>query len=218
MNTRAETVLLLHGLWMNRLVMLYLARSLDRAGFRPVTLGYRSVRGTPDEHVAAVARRIAWIPADTVHLVGHSLGGVVALGYLAGDPDKRIGRVVLLGSPVAGSQAADALARWYGGGLYLGCGFASWQSEYQQRRRRQLQGRFCIGAIAGSRPLPLPLGLARFVVRLPAPNDGVVSVDETRLPGLSGHIVLPVSHNGMLVSSRVARQVVAFLRLGHFEP
>ena len=198
--------------------MLYLARSLGRAGFRPVLLAYRSMRGTPDEHVAAVVRRIASIPAHTVHIVGHSLGGVVALGYLAGDPDRRIGRVVLLGSPVAGSQAAHALGRWHGAGLFLGRSIANWQSEDHQRRRRQLDRRFCVGAIAGSRPLPSPLGLTRFIVRLPAPNDGVVSVDETRLPGLSGHIVLPVSHSGMLISSRVARQVAAFLRLGHFEP
>jgi len=84
MATRAEAVLLLHGLWMNRLAMLFLERSLDRAGFMPVSLAYRSMRGTSDEHVAAVARRIASIPADTVHLVGHSLGGVVALGCTVG--------------------------------------------------------------------------------------------------------------------------------------
>jgi len=218
MAARTEAVLLLHGLWMNRLAMLYLARSLGRAGFVPVSLAYRSMRGTPDEHMVAVARRIASIPADAVHIVGHSLGGVVALGYLAGEPDKRIGRVVLLGSPVAGSQVARAVGRWRAGGLFLGRSIAMWQSDLQQRRCQQLEGRFCVGAIAGSRPLPSPLGLARFIVRLPAPNDGVVTVDETRLPGLSDHIVLPVSHGGMLISSRVARQVAAFLRRGHFDP
>ena len=218
MATRAEAVLLLHGLWMNSLAMLYLARSLDRAGFRPVSLSYRSMRGTPDEHVAAVARCLASIFADTIHIVGHSLGGVVALDYLAGEPDKRIGRVVLLGAPVAGSRAAQALGRWHGAGLFLGRSIAIWQADFHQRRRRQLEGRFCVGAIAGSRPLPSPLGLARFIVRIPPPNDGVVTVDETRLPGLSGHIVLPVSHSGMLISSRVAQQVAAFLRRGHFEP
>lgn len=205
-------MLLLHGLWMTRLATLYLAGALDRAGFRPISLGYRSMRGTLDEHVAAVARRIASIPADTVHLVGHSLGGMVALSYLEGEPDKRIGRLVLLGSAVAGSQAANALARWHGGGLLLGRSTAIWQSNFPQR----LDGRFCVGAIAGSRPSPL--GLARALVRLPAPSDGVVTVDETRLPGLSAHLVLPVSHAGMLISPRVARQVAAFLRLGHFEP
>jgi hypothetical protein len=72
--------------------------------------------------------------------------------------------------------------------------------------------RFEIGAIAGNREL----GLARMVVRLPAPNDGVVCLDETRFPGLRDHLVLPVGHTLMLMSSRVARQTVSFLRTGAF--
>ena len=209
MATRVEAVLLLHGLWMNRLVMLYLERSLERAGFRAVSLAYRSMRGTPDEHMAAVARQIASIPADTVHLVGHSLGGVVALGYLAGDPDKRIGRAVLLGAPVSGSQAARAVADWPGGYLMLGRSTDIWRSD----TRVELDATACVGAIAGSRPF----GLGSVLMDVPEPSDGVVTVEETRLPGLSDHLVLPVSHSGMLISGEVARQTAAFLRNGRFE-
>jgi len=209
MAARAEAVLLLHGLWMNRLAMLYLALTLDRAGFGTVSLAYRSMRGTPDEHVAAVARRIASIPADTVHLVGHSLGGVVALGYLAGQPDKRIGRVVLLGAPISGSRAARAVADWPGGDLMLGRSTGIWRSG----QRAQLDATACVGAIAGSRPF----GLGSVFMDVPEPSDGVVTVEETRLPGLSDHLVLPVSHSGMLISREVARQIAAFLRNGRFE-
>jgi len=52
---------------------------------------------------------------------------------------------------------------------------------------------------------------------VPEPSDGVVTVDETRLPGLSDHLVLPVSHSGMLISREVALQTAAFLRYGRFE-
>jgi hypothetical protein len=71
-----------------------------------------------------------------------------------------------------------------------------------------------IGVIAGS----LPLGIGRVVAPdLPAPSDGVVSVAETRLPAMRDHIVLNVSHAGMLISHAVARQICAFLREGAFE-
>ncbi len=47
-------------------------------------------------------------------------------------------------------------------------------------------------------------------------RDGMVTVQETQIQGLRDHIVLPVSHTGMLISSRVARQAVSFLKTGQF--
>jgi len=206
---RREAVVLLHGLWMNRLAMVFLGRRLARRGFAPVSLSYRSMRGAIDEHLADIGQCIAAIPADVVHLVGHSLGGAVALRYLQRAPDSRVGRTVLLGSPVIGSDAALSLAKRRGGRTLLGNSLAIWRSALDPG----IGERYCIGAIAGSRPL----GLARFVVRLASPNDGVVTVEETRLPSLADHVVLPVSHSGMLISATVARQTAAFLRLGRFE-
>jgi hypothetical protein len=49
-------------------------------------------------------------------------------------------------------------------------------------------------------------------------SDGTVAVSETKLPGHSAHLVLPVSHMGMLASARVARHVGAFLAEGRFPP
>ena len=71
-----------------------------------------------------------------------------------------------------------------------------------------------VGVIAGMRQV----GLGRMVVQLEGANDGVVRVEETRLPGLADHRVLPVSHSGMLLSRQVARQCALFLRHGKFEP
>jgi len=51
---------------------------------------------------------------------------------------------------------------------------------------------------------------------LPDPNDGVVAVEETKIPGLHDQIVLNVSHSGMLISASVAKQVCMFLQNGNF--
>jgi hypothetical protein len=70
-----------------------------------------------------------------------------------------------------------------------------------------------IGVIAGR----MPVGAGRIVAPdLPAPHDGAVSVEETRLPAMRDHIVLNVSHSGMLVSRAVAQQIGAFLQNGQF--
>jgi hypothetical protein len=54
------------------------------------------------------------------------------------------------------------------------------------------------------------------VVDFQEANDGTVAVSETKLPGAKAHIVLPVSHTGMLLSARVAFETGQFLELGHF--
>src|SRR5262250_735483 len=100
-----ETVLLLHGAWMNPLVMAFLVHALRREGFAAHALGYRTMRDPLEAHLSRLATRIARLEAARVHLVGHSLGGVIALRYLQRSADARVRRAVLLGAPVSGCRA-----------------------------------------------------------------------------------------------------------------
>jgi hypothetical protein len=70
-----------------------------------------------------------------------------------------------------------------------------------------------LGVIAGN----FSLGLGYLVANLPKPNDGVVCVNETRVPGAKDSVVLHVNHSGMLISPEVARAACAFLQNGHFD-
>jgi len=201
-------VLLLHGAWMHPLVMAYLAQALRREGFAAQALGYRTVRDPLEAHLSRLARRIDKLEATRVHLVGHSLGGVIVMRYLQRVADQRVRRAVLLGSPVAGCRAAARLAERTGGELMMGQSLAVWREPFDV----SVDPRFEIGAIAGTRAL----GLGAVVTRLPKPNDGVVCLDETRFPALRDHLVLPVGHTLMLMSSRVALQTASFLKTGAF--
>lgn len=203
-----ETVLLLHGAWMNQCVMAYLAHALQRKGFAAQALTYRTMRGTLEEHLARVAKRIAALESPRVHLVGHSLGGVIALRYLQRKPDDRIRRAVLIGAPVAGCRAAADLAQRPGGEFLLGKSLGVWREPVDV----SLDPRFEVGVIAGTGAL----GLGRMVTRLPRPNDGVVCLDETEFPAMRDHLTLPIGHTLMLVSPRVARETAAFLKTGGF--
>jgi pimeloyl-ACP methyl ester carboxylesterase len=204
----ADAVVLLHGAWMNRLVMAYLAHSLRTQGFSANTLTYRTRLDTLEQHLGHLAARIAALDAPRVHLVGHSLGGLVALRYLQRRPDARVRRAVLLGAPVTGCRAASALAHWSGGQALLGRSLALWREPVDLSLREGIE----VGVIAGTRAL----GLGRVVAGLPRQNDGVVCVDETRFPAMRDHIALPVAHTQMLVSPTIARQTAAFLRTGAF--
>lgn len=209
MNTHSEdAVLLLHGAWMNPLVMAYLTHALRREGFAAQALGYRTMRDPLEAHLSRLANQIANVEATRVHLVGHSLGGVIVMRYLQRAADPRVRRAVLLGSPVAGCRAAAGLAGRVGGELMMGQSLAVWRGPMDV----SVDPRFEIGAIAGTRAL----GLGAVVTHLPKPNDGVVCLDETEFPALRDHLALPLGHTMMLVSSRVARQTTAFLRTGAF--
>ncbi len=201
-----DAVVVLHGLWMNRFAMHYLVHALERAGFRASAMGYRSAAETLDQHVTRLARRVAGAQGERVHLAGHSLGGLVVLRYLQRAPDPRVRRAVLLGAPVAGCTMAERLGSK--APFLLGASAPAWREPVDT----SLDPRFEVGAVAGTRPF----GLGRLLVRLPHPSDGVVCLEETRLPGLRDHLTLPVSHSAMLISSQVARQTAAFLRDGRF--
>jgi len=206
---RGDLVVLVHGLWMTGAVGALLARRLRTCGFDPALFSYPSVRLTLDENVRHLLRFVEARGRSPVHFIGHSLGGLVVLALLARERTLPTGRVVLLGSPCSGSQAAAQLAGSRTGRALVGRTLPGWKVE----QGIDVAQRLPVGAIAGTRRF----GLGSVLVRLQGPNDGVVAVEETRLPGLRDHIVLPVTHSGMVVSARVARQVCSFLTHGSFQ-
>ena len=200
-------VLVVHGLWMNGLAMLPLARRLERCGFAVTRHGYQSVRRGLREN----ARRLAAVCEKSgapLNLVGHSLGGLLIMTMLHIHPQVRAHRVVLLGSPYANSVAAQGMARFATSRGLLGRTIQDWMRQ----PRPPIPDGVEIGVIAGD----VSIGLGKLVAHLPRPNDGVVMLDETRVPGAADSIVLHTSHSAMLVSPAVARAVCAFLKTGRF--
>lgn len=204
---KEETVVTLHGLWMAGPESVILRHKLRVHGFKVVEFSYSSTARPIKQNAASLNDFLAGLDAETVHLVGHSLGGLVIVRLFEDFPQQKPGRVVCLGTPLRGSEAARGLARWPIGAMALGeslfaleGGPELWTAERD------------LGLIAGTQEI----GLGRFVGELESPNDGTVSVAETRLPGATEHLCMPVSHTSMLVSEDVADQVAHFLREGTF--
>lgn len=206
-----EPVIVAHGLWMPGFETGLLRRRLRDAGFEPRLFRFASVRETLAGNVERLARFSEEIAGETVHYVGYSLGGVVAVAFLERHaPAARPGRIVCLGSPLNGSAAGARLGRLPGGRRVAG------RSIGDLNARRGLppwRGPGQLGIVAGN----LGVGAGRALGALAVPNDGTVAVAETRLEGATDHIVLPVSHTSMMFSRRVAEQAIAFLREGRFD-
>lgn len=200
-----DRVVLVHGIWNAKWWLAPLAWRLHRAGFRVRTFGYPSIVGGPEPAIEALIARLRGGPPQ--HLVGHSLGGLVALEALRRAPDLPVPRLVCLGSPLRGSGAAHALAghprlAWALGrsSTLLQAGCAEWD------------GRVPVGMVAGD----VARGIGRLLTRFEGPSDGTVAVAETSLPGLAAQCRVHASHTGLVFSAEAAHQVCAFLRTGAF--
>lgn len=212
--TNNETIVCLHGFWSHGAGMYLIKRRFEgEYGIRTLIFNYPSVRGSLDENAEALAAFIDKRCDGGVHIVGHSLGGVVALRALARHADLPPGRLVCLGSPLTGSRSAMFLKTQHWAEPIIGRSLpvavidepaSSWCDEICAQRD--------VGVIAGNSPL----GLGQLVAEFDEDNDGTVGVSETRLPGACDHLVMPVSHNGMLVSASVVDQAAAFLKRGRF--
>jgi triacylglycerol lipase len=108
-------VLLVHGLVDNRSVFSVMHRSLRRRGFTHVcTWNYSPLltdiaRGAADlgAHIESICERTGH---DRVHVVGHSLGGLISRYYVQRQGgDRRVESLVTLGTPHHGSVWAHVV-------------------------------------------------------------------------------------------------------------
>lgn len=202
-------VLLLHGLWLRGLTLLPLRARLRAAGFEAEYFDYRSVLASPHEHLSRLQRRLReWPGEGPIHLIGHSMGGLLSVECARAHPELPIGRILCLGSPLTGSSTAAGVAARGPLGRVLG------QAVHLLREGvLPLPEGFEVGVIAGT----LPLGLGHWFGRFEGAHDGTVTVAETRPPGLVDHVEVRTSHTGLIYSREVARQAAQFLREGRFE-
>jgi pimeloyl-ACP methyl ester carboxylesterase len=203
-------VLLLHGMGRTRRCMTRLEHAAAEAGFMTANAGYPSLRQPLAVHaarIAGIAVGLAEDGAATIHLVGHSLGGLVARRVMA---DKAVapGRLVTIGAPNQGALLADRLQTCAAYRRVFGaCG---------EEVSRAAAGRLPIpeteiGVIAGGN------GAHGYNPFLDGDNDGVVTVAETRLGAREADFLLvPTFHTVLMNHRHVIAGTMSFLSAGRF--
>ncbi len=211
---KSEAVVFIHGLFMNGWDMGILRQRIAEAGYTTHQFSYSSTSSSVDEIISQLHDFVKGINANVVHYVCHSLGGLIVRHFLAAYDDLPPGRVVTLGTPHNGSGAAKFFNQYQVGhfnigsmllGESLNAGLLGDAPEWRGDRD--------IGVIAGTSGL----GLGKLFQELEEPNDGTVSVAETRLENCTDYLELPVSHTGLLISKKVADQTINFLKYGKFD-
>ena len=210
-----ECVILLHGLLRSSHSLEKLEKYLSDRGYRVVNLDYPSTKQPiPDlaENILDTAvRQCGQTTQEKIHFVTHSMGGIVVRYYLKHHNLPQLGRVVMLSPPNGGSELADFLKKsplfkkaQVPTGLQLGTGAGSLPLELGPVD-------FELGIISGNRSF-YPLNSAL----IPGPDDGIVSVERTKVEGMADFLLLPYSHTFIMQKEAVFEQVVHFLREGKF--
>lgn len=200
-------VVLIHGLWMRSPTMWRLGAAVRRAGFSSQYFNYSTTKASIEESVENLRQRVLALNSSEVHLVGHSMGGLLAVMAAQRLPEHK-GRIVALGSPFSGSAAGRWLAGYRLGRLTLGSSTELIRAGAQSTK---LAENWALGVIAGT----LGAGLGMVSGLLSSPHDGTVCVTETLVPD-SDHLLIKTSHTGLLVSAETAHQTINFLSKGKF--
>jgi pimeloyl-ACP methyl ester carboxylesterase len=189
--------------------------AVEAAGYATLNVGYASRSKALEalaEDIHPAVERFAESLEGSVHFVCHSMGGLLARVYVARHRPKRLGRVVMLGTPNGGSEIADRLKHI---GAYRAW-FGPAGQQLVTRRDAAISAMFPpvdypVGIIAGNRSV-YPITSAF----LPRPHDGRVSVENTKLDGMADHIVIETSHPWLVRNGPAIAQTIAFLQDGRF--
>lgn len=213
---QSQCVILLHGLARTHLSMRRMERYLKTSGYCVFNISYPS-RYLPIDELAPLAinqglEQCNQNGINKVHFVTHSMGGILVRQYLHHHKIPNLGRVVMLGPPNHGSEAADRLKHLPGYRLINGP--AGFQLGTHKTDIPKTLGPvdFDLGVIAGKRSNNLFLSAL-----LPGEDDGKVTVESTKIEGMTDFITLPISHTFMMQDYETLFQTNYFLDHGYFD-
>jgi len=210
-----DGVVLLHGISRTARSFRKMQVAIERAGYATLNLDYESRRKGLDalaEDIHPAIELFADGVTGSVHFVCHSMGGLLARVYLAKHRPQRLGRVVMLGTPNGGSEIADSLKNLAAYRAFFGPA----GQQLVTRRDAALNAMlpaidYPVGIIAGDRSI-YPMGAAL----LPRPHDGRVSVANTRIDGMTDHMIISTTHPWLVRNDQAIEQTLAFLKDGKF--
>lgn len=182
----SNVVVLVHGLFASAGVLRPLRSAIEAAtGARTATFSY-----VPGPGVSTLSDRLASLVASVggdarVHLVGHSLGGVVVRWYASGaGVDQRVCQTISLASPFGGTRHARFLPTAAG---------------------RDISPESRLLAELATSPARVP----HFSIL--AERDALIT-EPAHVAGCDGVVVPGCGHNGLLYEPRTAELVIARIR------
>lgn len=208
-------VVLLHGIARTSLSMRAIEKSLLKEGYDVLNIHYPSRSHSIEALAEGVYQKLIAVPlflSLTLYFVTHSMGGLVVRALLAKHPLANVKRVVMLGPPNQGSEVADFVKNVPPLKAFYGPALKEMTTDYMSAHPLGSLPSDCqVGIIAGNFSID---PFCYFI--LPAGHDGKVTIKNSKLAGMTDHIVLATSHSFMMYNKEVIKQIRHFLAEGHF--
>jgi hypothetical protein len=219
LGNKGDYVILIHGLYDLPFSMKKITDALNKSGYRVIHFKYKprqdSIEKLANYLLPKFIKRHCTDIKKKINFVTYSAGGIILRRYLDENKLLQIGRVVMIAPPNHGSEFSDFLKQYFNSIYKFLCGpigqqLCTYKSSYVNHVLKQKID-YELGIIAGQGSLNL---LSHFIIN--GPNDGLVSIESTKLNGMKDHIVIPAPHNIILFFNFTARKVLNFLKDGMF--
>ena len=211
----ADCVVLLHGLARTSDSMGVMEDALRSEGYRVVNVDYPSRKYHIERlSIMAVESGLSHCrlqEGESVHFVTHSMGGILVRYYLRHYEISGLGRVVMLAPPNKGSEVVDNLEDVAGFESFHGPAGAQLGTSPTDIPSRLGPVDYPVGIIAGTQSIN-PI-LSQY---LPDPDDGKVSVESTKVEGMTDFIAIAATHPFIMRNEEAIRQTISFLKSGSF--
>ncbi len=191
-------------------------RALSEAGYKVLNVDYPSRSASVSESGEVVVGKAVEdcqrAGAAKIHIVTHSLGGILVRSYLSQHTITNLGRVVMLSPPNQGSEVVDTLGSLRIFKLINGIAGSELGTGTNSTPNQLGPATFTVGIIAGDRSINW---INSAMIR--GSDDGKVSVEHTKLEGMTDHIVIHATHPFLMRNKTSIRQTIHFLRNGQFD-
>ena len=201
------TIVLLHGQGRARLSMVILSMRFKSAGYQTLNFPYNQTIDSLDEISGQLIEFIRKkVKTTNYHLIGHSLGNVIIRNAFRKEYPDGLGKIVMLAPP---NQPAHLAKRLKKNPVYRKFTGDSGQKLSEEEFYRDLPVPMVpFGVIAGDKGQSLTFS---------EPNDGVVSVESTKLDGMADWLLLHHGHTFIMNCKDTFEYCQRFIERGRFK-
>ena len=213
--TNKQCVVLVHGLWRSGWAMRSIADDLNDFAYQTVSVSYpstsMSIPEIAERYLPPAIDECKQGGAEQIHLVSHSMGGIVVRQYLQNNHLPSGSKVVMLSPPNQGSELSEKF------------GSEGWYQQIVGTAGASLTKKDS-GIIVNLKPVEEPVGIIAAYRNwslwpstwLPEPNDGTVSVASMKLAEMDDFVLINSGHAMIRFDDATQEQIRHFLSTGRF--